>query len=41
MDAEVKRASGIDAVIGHVAPLGVAVVGFTEPGKGSSSQIKD
>lgn len=41
VDAEVKRASGTDAVIGHVAPLGVAVVGFTDSGQGSSSQIKD
>lgn len=41
MDAEVKKASGIDAVIGHVAPLGVAVAGFTDSGQGNSSQIKD
>lgn len=41
MDAEVKKATEIDAVIGHVAPVGVAAGGSTDSGQGNSSQIKD
>lgn len=38
---EVKKANEIDAVIGHVAPVGVAAVGSIDSGQGNSSQIKD
>lgn len=41
VDAEVKKANEIDAVIGHVAPVGVAAVGSTDSGQGNSSQIKN
>lgn len=41
VDAEVKKATEIDAVIGHVAPVGVAAGGSTDSGQGNSSQIKD
>lgn len=40
VDAEVKKANEIDAVIGHGAPVGDAAVGFTDSGQGNSSQMK-
>lgn len=43
MAAEVKKANEADAVIGHVAPVGVAAMGFTDSihGRGNLPQIKD
>lgn len=40
MAAEVKRANEIDAVIGHVAPTGMAALYYTDSGQASSKQIE-
>lgn len=36
--AEVKKANEIDAVIGHVAPEGLAAVGSTDSGQGTTDE---
>lgn len=41
MASEVKKAIETNAVIGHVAPLGISVVGYVDTGQGSSLLIRD